>query len=513
MHILKNAQHAPARRHYFAAAAAFALLSVAGCDGDGGDDDAQPVTPPASTDPRTPLAVTKAADDGTEGTLRWAIERSNTSPGTYRIVLTPPAGGALVIKPAAALPTVVGPARIEGPWAGTGSPAVAVDGLDLYGGKPENCPGTVSGSGANVRSLFGAGLKVAKQTEAKVEFTGFEVRNFCIGILLHQAGSNHIHHMRFVNNLGASGVVITGDDETAAGGRTEGLTANNLVEYNEFLNNSDSMDVARGADNTVIQFNSFKLDSSAVVPSQGVEVLSSNKVKIYDNTFSGYAEALQIGGNEHDIARNTLTGNSIAFTMSGTGNKVYDNKAYGNHAGILTRGGNITLNRNSLYGNGKDISISNAGGIASSNANWLKSRMSLGLNSTSGPTDNDLASACADGFADCDTRQNKPVLGASGWQPAGYFVAGSLATRPNEAFVIEVFASHGAGNDTGDGEVYLGKVEVTSSATGTVAFSYPTGTTDPLKDGTKNVYFTATATRVSSGQTSEFSAPLLISGP
>ena len=63
-------------------------LLVSACGG-GGDDGG---SPPASSDPRTPLLVTKADDDGSEGTLRWAILQSNASPGTYRIVLSAPAG-------------------------------------------------------------------------------------------------------------------------------------------------------------------------------------------------------------------------------------------------------------------------------------------------------------------------------------------------------------------------------------------------------------------------------------
>ena len=67
--------------------------------------------------------------------------------------------------------------------------------------------------------------------------------------------------------------------------------------------------------------------------------------------------------------------------------------------------------------------------------------------------------------------------------------------------------------DRGEGEVYLGKLEVNSGATGVVNFGFPTGSLDPLKDGTKDVWFTATATRVSNGQTSEFSLPQRVSGP
>ena len=67
------------------------------------------------------LRVTRTGDDLLEGSLRWAIERNNTAPGRYRIEIDPEGGGPHVIKPAALLPAVKGPVRIEGmPWRKSG---------------------------------------------------------------------------------------------------------------------------------------------------------------------------------------------------------------------------------------------------------------------------------------------------------------------------------------------------------------------------------------------------------
>ena len=175
----------------------------------------------------TALVVNKAGDDGSDGTLRWAILKSNAEAGKFRIVLTPPAGGELVIKPKAQLPAIVGPARIEGPWTGSGMPSVAVDGADWLDltlssrgrGIPDACPGEVSGQFGPTRSLRGAGLQVVDSRD--VEITGFEVRNFCIGIMSLRSHDNFIHNMRLVGNLGAAGILITGDDGSAAGGAAE----------------------------------------------------------------------------------------------------------------------------------------------------------------------------------------------------------------------------------------------------------------------------------------------------
>jgi 3-dehydroshikimate dehydratase len=483
-----------------------------------------------SPETTTALTVNKAGDDGSEGTLRWAILRSNAEPGKFRIVLTPPAGGGLVIKPSAQLPAIVGPARIEGPWTGSGTPTVAVDGsawLDLTltplgVGIPSACPGEVAGQfGPNTRSLRNAGLQVVDSRD--VEITGFEVRNFCIGIMSLRSHDNFIHNMRLVGNLGAAGVLITGDDGSAAGG-SAGNSTHNVLERNVFLNNTDGLDVARGSSGTIVRTNTFTIDAGAIA-SSGIEILSSDNVVLEGNRLDGYATAMQLGGDGHAITGNTLVNNAIALQMGGTGYKVSGNVVRGNRTGVVQTTGGTKLNalsNNSIYGNGLDIdrcgplngstnTIPDSGVCLAKE--WQTSRVNLSLNGFSGSVPNDGASSCSDGSPDCALPQNYPVLAGSVWQSAGFLVNGTLASRPTAKFSIEFFASHTDGIDQlGEGEVFLGRMDVTSDALGSAVFSFPTST-DPLKDGTKKVYFTATATRASNGQTSEFSRPQLVQRP
>src|SRR5215831_1590711 len=68
-------EHVPARPiRYLAAVALWAVPTHAGAQ-----------NPPA---PEV-LRVTRTADDGGEGSLRWAIERNNAAPGRLRIELDP----------------------------------------------------------------------------------------------------------------------------------------------------------------------------------------------------------------------------------------------------------------------------------------------------------------------------------------------------------------------------------------------------------------------------------------
>src|SRR5262245_60467794 len=96
--------------------------------------------------PSTPapevLRVTRTADDGGEGSLRWAIERNNAAPGRLRIEVDPAGAAPYVIKLASPLPTIKGPVAIEGaPWKRSGE-FVALDGSGYIEDKgPQTCPG------------------------------------------------------------------------------------------------------------------------------------------------------------------------------------------------------------------------------------------------------------------------------------------------------------------------------------------------------------------------------------
>ena len=75
---------------------------------------------PATTAPEV-LRVTRSADDGGEGSLRWAIERNNAAPGRSRIELDPAGQPPHVIKLASPLRFHGAPSIATGPLiAGSG---------------------------------------------------------------------------------------------------------------------------------------------------------------------------------------------------------------------------------------------------------------------------------------------------------------------------------------------------------------------------------------------------------
>jgi parallel beta-helix repeat protein len=195
---------------------------------------AQAQTPP----PLQPeiLRVSNAADTG-EGSLRWAIERSNSAPGHYRIEIDLPGQAPFVIKPASPLPPIKGPVEIEGmAWKRSGD-FTAIDGSGYIENKGmQTCPGATPGQyGANVRTLTNPGLTLI-DTEG-IDISGLEIRYFCIGILIHRSSGNTIHDNHIIGNRGGAGIMLTGDDGN--GNSTAITTRYNKIIRNEFIDNGD----------------------------------------------------------------------------------------------------------------------------------------------------------------------------------------------------------------------------------------------------------------------------------
>src|SRR5215468_3988096 len=301
------------------------------------------------------LRVTRSADDGGEGSLRWAIERNNAAPGRFRIELDPAGQAPHVIKLASPLPAIKGPVAIEGaPWKRSGE-FVTLDGSGYIEDKgPQTCPGAVAGQyGANVRTTSYPGLALV-DTQG-VEISGLEIRNFCIGVLIHRASGNSIHDNRIVGNRGGAGVMLTGDDGN--GNPTATTTVHNKVQRNEFLDNGDGLELTRGAAFNLVADNVFRSTAANPEPSQGVEILEGNENVLVRNKFEGYSDGVQVNwGNGNYIAANEFKGNAFGLSLSGIGNVVDSNVISENRIGIAVRPSSpstmVRLTRNRMHDNG-----------------------------------------------------------------------------------------------------------------------------------------------------------------
>ena len=471
---------------------------------------AQPASPTSPT-PEV-LRVTRTADDG-EGSLRWAIERNNASPGRFRIEIAPDGPAPHVIKPASALPPIKGPVTIEGAaWKQTGD-FLAIDGSGYIDDKgPQTCPGAVAGQfGTNIRTTTLPGLALV-DTQG-VDISGLEIRNFCIGVLIHRSSGSTIHDNRVVANRGGAGVMLTGDDGS---GNSTAATVHNKVLRNEFVDNGDGLELTRGAAFNLVAGNVFRSTPTNPEPSQG-----SDNV-LLGNRFENYSDGVQInGGNRNFIAGNTFTGNTFGLSLSGAGNVIADNTIFGNAVGIAVRPSpDMTvarLSRNLIYGNGRAIERCFAGG--SCDPNLRKGAIVFGLPGLEheryigkrgigvNPPPASLTRICPDGAPSCQAAPNRaiaaPMLESARRSGAQLAVQGRLRGTPRARLTVEVFGNRDKGS--GEGEIFLGETATTTDADGAGVFAL---TVDA--PGAVPASFTATATS-SEGATSEFSAPIALS--
>jgi len=500
----------PARStRYLAAIALWVLPIAAGAQ--------SPSTPSPEV-----LRVTRTVDDGGEGSLRWAIERNNAAPGRFRIEIAPAGQAPHVIKPVSPLPAIKGPVAIEGAvWKRSGE-FIVLDGSGYIEDKgPQTCPGAVPGQyGTNVRTTTNPALALV-DTQG-VEISGLEVRNFCIGVLIHRASGNSIHDNRIVANRGGAGVMLTGDDGN--GNPTATTTLHNKVLRNEFLDNGDGLELTRGAAFNLVADNVFRSTDANPEPSQGIEILLGNDNTVVSNRFEGYSDGLQINwGHRNYIAANIFTNNSFGLSLSGAGNIIAGNVIYGNAVGIAVRPApDMTMawiSRNAIYGNGQKIERCFAGG--SCDPDIRKGGIVFGLPSGEheryvgkrgigvAPAPGSLAKICPDGASNCQAPPNgglaAPTVERALKGANGLTVQGALRGKPLSRFTVEVFGNRASGSS--EGEIFLGDVVTTSDAEGNGKFSLAV---DASKLAALPVSFTATLTSAD-GATSEFSKSITLS--
>ncbi|MBX9579112.1 MAG: right-handed parallel beta-helix repeat-containing protein [Gemmataceae bacterium] len=238
--------------------------------------------------------------------------------------------------------------------------------------------------------------------------------------------------------------------------RVEGVE--NRVVGNTFRGNNGPAVGLRAVDATVAD-NLFERNGGAIrneaatrsgAPTHG-NVIAGNTIR--DNAGNG----IQSTGSDLLIRDNTITGNGYATD--------------GTYPGVVIQNADrVTVTRNVIAGN-------YGGGIRTT------------LNSTR-PSNGGIV---------------PPVLAAAHCGGA----SGSLRGGAETTYRVEFFANAAADpSGYGEGERYLGFIEVTTDAAGNAAFTAPSY---PLLAG--ETVLTATATNTATGDTSEFSNPVLVEEP
>jgi hypothetical protein len=218
-------------------------------------------------------------------------------------------------------------------------------------------------------------------------------------------------------------------------------------------------------------------------------------------------------------AGNVVSGNTDVGIHVNYSNETVPNQILGNVirdnglSGVFVSDDGTTVGGNVILQNGEDgVQVhANAQGVRITE-NHTYSNGQLGIDLLGG-TEN-AAGVTANDADDPDTgandRQNFPVLTAAvkSNTTGATTVVGAFNSNPSTAFRIELFMAVPDPSGNGEGQVVLAAQNVTTNANGDTSFSFASG------GWPSGMVLTATATSVTAGNTSEFSANrTVVAGP
>jgi CSLREA domain-containing protein len=444
---------------------------------------------------------------------------------------------------------------VEGSYIGTTSNGFNarpnVEGIEIDGGSNN----TIGGTAAGARNVISANNDAGVLIDGRLSGAdGNTVAGNYIGV----DATGQLAD----GNLGP-GVWVMGATNTTVGGATladANVIANNFNDV--FL--GDFKTPTTGTQTTV-RNNSLGLSGDQTISfpnsGNGVEVMDGGSNTIADNTIASEYQGIDIcGSSNNTVVRNLIGSNSTLapdfgvfnqgismfggpcpFTAPATGNVIGGAPGDGNTVlnsqldGIAVDSGNNTVSYNTVSGTkstlttaaGVEVSGSSntigPANVITGNAktsvrvssgtgnritqNSIDANGALGIDlvdpsdPASGVTPNDPGGG--DGDSGPNNLQNFPVLTSATANAGSVRIVGTLTSAPSTSYRIEYFASTACdGSGNGEGGRFIGFSLQTTNGAGTLAIDTGSGLSAPVSVGEA---ITATATDVSTGDTSEFS--------
>jgi uncharacterized repeat protein (TIGR01451 family) len=493
----------------------------------------------------TTFTVTNNADSG-PGSLRQAILDANATPGTNVIHFNVAGSSSVTITPASPLPDITQPVIIDG----TTQPGA---------GQPPRVTlvGTNAGVGANGLTLLTSNSIV--RGLAIKRFNGHGVA--LIGGGGHVIEGNHLGEGSDNPALlpgNRSGAYLTNSAFNRIGGATE--AARNVISRNGV---GGVLIEGSGAFGNTIEGNYMGLAANGLARfgNNGGDVVITNAPGNFVGGF-GSAGNIMVSSPPVLLAGsgafgNQVAGNTIGFNATRTagfghnqGIRIIDapSNTIGHHSGMMPniignciffgieiRGVNATNNQiinnyigtdpdwrdwgirddaivvddfasgNSIgsgFGNGNTIAFADTGVLIRSGTNNNVQANSIFMNASIG-IDLHPRGVTPNDPGDMDTganqQQNFPIITSATNFGSSAWVSGTLNSRPNRSFAIDVYSSERCRNTARDGQKWLGTVTLNTGGGGNGSFS---GNFPVPPHGR---FITATATDPF-GNTSEFSA-------
>ena len=445
-------------------------------------------------------------------TLRAAIQQANASPGADVINFSISGGEMHTITPSSPLPPITDP--------------VTIDGYSQPGASPNTL-------GVGNNAVVKVGLDGSKTTGATSRVNGLTILN----------SSDSLIRGLVIDRFSGDGISISGDTSS---GTT--IANNNRIEGN-FIGTdpSGTQDLGNSLNGVAIEDGSFSTVVGGSSPSarnlisgnglQGVHIDDSSGTQVQGNYIgtdkSGMAD-LGNGGSGVVVGNRTFT-TLIGGTTTGAGNVIAGNdraglgiigskgtRVLGNRIGVTASGTGALGNTepgvvvgaantsvgdgsregsNTIAFNGDDgllIAGLSTGNEVSRNSIFSNAGLGIdligGVENTAGVTANDPL----DADPGANNLQNKPVLSSAKTVSGKATIQGKLDSVSNETYTIRFYSNP---KDTNEGKKFVGEKSVTTSADGLRSFTF-----SPATSVAAGQAITATATRNSTHDTSEFSA-------
>jgi CSLREA domain-containing protein len=414
--------------------------------------DFQPDWQPAAAN----FTVTSATDPG-DGvcagtcTLREAISASNNVLGQIpnNIKFNIPGSGVQTITPSSILPQITRPVAIDGYTQPGASPNTLATGT--------NAALKIELNGTNTSSS--PGLAIVGTSRSVIR--GLAINRFgaAIGIFNFAGGSQGVTDTRIEGNF-------LGTDPSGTFDRGNGV--------------------------------GVQLDGGSANVVGGTTPAARNLV-------SGNGDGIELTSGPQG---NRVLGNLIGTTAGGTaplGNEFWGVVSFGDLTSDNKIGDGTSAGANTIAFNGRDgieIDVSNSASGNTISRNSIFSNAGLGIeligasetDTTNVSTPNDTG----DADTGANNLQNKPVLASAKSNATSTAVTGNLNSTPNETYALQFF-SNPSGNE---GRKFIGQKSVSTGGSGNASFIF-----SPAQKVAVGQTITATATKTSTGDTSEFSAP------
>jgi hypothetical protein len=454
--------------------------------------------------------ICDATSTGSVCTLRAAIQESNASttdadtinfniPEAFR----DPDTGVATIKPSTPLPPITDQVTINGytqPGAHPNTKVVGNDAVlkvELDGTNLPDANGLeIGASNSVIRGLvinrFGSGISIPS------DFVGRRIEGNFIGTdptgTLDQGNAFD----------GVS--IFAGASETVVGGSTP-----------------DKRNVISGNDDTgifLIRSNANLIKGNYVgTDKSGTKDLGNDDTGVFIQEASGTtvggtttASRNVISGNRFDgldivdSQGTRVLGNRIGTTASGTGALGNDLSGVDIFAGSSDNllGDGTSAGSNTIAFNGQDgvdVSGDSIGNEVSRNSIFSNGGLGIDLR---GPGETQLTNVSTpndpgDTDSGSNNLQNKPVLSSAKTVSGKTTIAGKLDSNPNQTYTLRFYSNP---PDTNEGKKFIGEKSITTSVDGLRSFTFSPATSVAVAQT-----ITATATRASTHDTSEFSAP------